>query len=71
MVVTVVYVGVEKCLWNEGSSLNRRRYSGLNHFFREEFVLNNFDQNKLGPGGYAWPFSLELSANLPGINIES
>jgi len=63
-------VGVEKCLWNEGSSLNRRRYFGLNNFYREQFILNNFDQNKLGPGAYAWPFSLDLSTNLPGPSLD-
>lgn len=58
--------GDEYCEWFEGSSKNRRKYVGNENFYAIEHLLTRFNNSTLQQGKYVYPFSIELSENIPG-----
>ena len=58
--------GEEWCRWHEGSSKNGVRYTGNDKFYQVEYPLCQFKGQELKKGRHAFPFSIELSENIPG-----
>jgi hypothetical protein len=58
--------GDEWCQWFEGSSKNRQKHTGSQNFYAVEHLLEKYDKTTLQAGSYAYPFSIELSENIPG-----